>query len=322
MGEQEKHRGSPAFFLSCSFFHFFSRSLALLSRGRSYPAKKHRRRYIEPGKSSATRSRARFSIWLFPDAVQQRRLRRLSSAFSVRLPSRRQNAISNQFKCKLKTTAAYKLFDSPSKNTASKDQTEDKTRGREGGVYGADGRDRTRKGAPEKGIAERRRRSPDLLHRRAGICPGCIPFSLCYGRETSRRCLFHPTAERISATYARLPSKYLPFPCPDESWLVVTGFHARARLAEPRIVIEFSSSEGKTWHSKSASFTVHFFSLSLSISLFLFLSLFFSPRGPHIVVEFPHSTLDVRSEEARLMNQFILSINDFGSRVRPLAARN
>lgn len=36
-----------------------------------------------------------------------------------------------------------------------------------------------------------------------------------YGREASRRCLFHPTAERISATYARLPSKYLPFPCPD-----------------------------------------------------------------------------------------------------------
>ena len=51
----------------------------------------------------------------------------LRSRAALRLLSRRQNAISNQFKCKLKSSAAYKLFDSPSKNTASKDQTEDKT---------------------------------------------------------------------------------------------------------------------------------------------------------------------------------------------------
>lgn len=112
----------------------------------------------------------------------------LLRAFSVRLPSRRQNAISNQFKCKLKTTAAYKLFDSPSKNTASKDQTEDKTRGREGGVYGADGRDRTRKGAPEKGISRNgaapAKFLPALLFLRLRAPPGsarvCIPFSFCY----------------------------------------------------------------------------------------------------------------------------------------------
>ena len=101
----------------------------------------------------------------------------LSSAFSVRLPSRRQNAISNQFKCKLKTTMAYKLFDSPSKNTASKDQTEDKTRGREGGVYGADGRDRTRKGAPEKGISNGKVPTFFTEHRDLTGC--CYPlFSL------------------------------------------------------------------------------------------------------------------------------------------------
>lgn len=79
----------------------------------------------------------------------------VSSRFD-RLPSRRQNAISNQFKCKLKTTVAYKLFDSPSKNTASKDQTEDKkTRRQEGGIYGgSDGRDRTRKGGPVEGARQ------------------------------------------------------------------------------------------------------------------------------------------------------------------------
>lgn len=53
--------------------------------------------------------------------------RRVALPAALRLLSRRQNAISNQFKCKLKSSAAYKLFDSPSKNTASKDQTEDKT---------------------------------------------------------------------------------------------------------------------------------------------------------------------------------------------------
>lgn len=56
--------------------------------------------------------------------------RRVALPAALRLLSRRQNAISNQFKCKLKSSAAYKLFDSSSKNTASKDQTEDKTPGR------------------------------------------------------------------------------------------------------------------------------------------------------------------------------------------------
>lgn len=41
-------------------------------------------------------------------------------------PVERQNAISNQFKCKLKTIVAYKLFDSASKYTASEDQTQGK----------------------------------------------------------------------------------------------------------------------------------------------------------------------------------------------------
>lgn len=200
----------------------------------------------------------------------------LLRAFSVRLPSRRQNAISNQFKCKLKTTAAYKLFDSPSKNTASKDQTEDKTRGREGGVYGADGRDRTRKGAPEKGISRNgaapTKFLPALLPslpraEAAGICPGLYPLFVLLRRSLPSECLFHPTAERISATYARLPSKYLPFPCPDESWLAVTRFRARARLAQPRIVIASPpSSEGKTSGiQRVPSFTIHFFSFFFSL---------------------------------------------------------
>lgn len=229
MGEQEKHRGglSRSFFPPLSFVFPLARSLAgarirqkSTGAGTLNPARvpPHVREAVSVFDCSPTTAAA--AVLLLP------------AALPVRLPSRRQNAISNQFKCKLKTTAAYKLFDSPSKNTASKDQTEDKTRGREGGVYGADGRDRTRKGAPEKGIGERR--SPDLLHR----TPGCIPlFSLFRQREASRRCLYHPTAERILATYARLPSKYLPFPCSDESWLAVTRFRARARLVQPRTVI-------------------------------------------------------------------------------------
>lgn len=117
------------------------------------------------------------------------------------------------------------------------------------------------------------RQSPRPSSPRAEICPGCIPFSLCYGREASRRCLFHPTAERISATYARLPSKYLPFPCPDESWLAVTRFHARApaRSAEDSHRV-FLFGEKNFRHSNSPSFTIHFFSLSFSL-----------PEGPRIV---------------------------------------
>lgn len=189
----------------------------------------------------------------------------LSSAFSVRLPSRRQNAISNQFKCKLKTTMAYKLFDSPSKNTASKDQTEDKTRGREGGVYGADGRDRTRKGAPEKGISNGK--VPTFTeHRDLTGC--CYPlFSLLRREKLAHRCLFHPTAERISATYARLPSKYLPFSCSDESWLAVTRFHMRARLAQSRDSHRVLSVGGKNFrHSKSLLLPSFAFSPSLSLA--------------------------------------------------------
>lgn len=108
------------------------------------------------------------------------------------------------------------------------------------------------------------RQSPRPSSPRAEICPGCIPFSLCYG-EASRRCLFHPTAERISATYARLPSKYLPFPCPDESCLAVTRFHARApaRSAENSHRV-FLFGEKNFRHSKSPSFP---FSPSPSLSL-------------------------------------------------------
>lgn len=54
-----------------------------------------------------------FSIWLFLNAG-------LGST-----PVERQNAISNQFKCKLKTSVAYKLFDSASKYIACQDQTQD-----------------------------------------------------------------------------------------------------------------------------------------------------------------------------------------------------
>lgn len=133
------------------------------------------------------------------------------------------------------------------------------------------------------------------------------PFLSVTTEKLARRCLFHPTAERISATYARLPSKYLPFSCPDESWLAVTRFHTRARLAQPRDSHRVLSTGGKNFrHSKS---------LLLHYSLFLplFLSLH---GGSRLVVKFL-CTLDVRSEEARLMDQFILSINDFGSRVHP-----
>lgn len=72
---------------------FSSRSCAESTRsslGRSYPAKKQRCRYIEPGKSSATHSRGRFSIWLFPDAGQRGGARALfSSSSSPRFDSRR-----------------------------------------------------------------------------------------------------------------------------------------------------------------------------------------------------------------------------------------
>lgn len=46
----------------------------------------------------------------------------------VSTPVERQNAISNQFKCKLKSSVAYKLFDSASKYTACQDQTEEDER--------------------------------------------------------------------------------------------------------------------------------------------------------------------------------------------------
>lgn len=134
---------------------------------------------------------------------------------------------------------------------------------------------------------------------RAGLYP---LFSLCYGGGASRRCLFHPTAKRILATYARLPSKYLPFPCPDERWLAVTRFRARARLVQPRIVVAslLLVSEGKTSGIQTVPPSTSTFSTISPLEA----------RASSLRV------LDVRSEEARLMDQFILSINDFGSRLR------
>lgn len=104
-----------------------------------------------------------------------------------------------------------------------------------------------REKVPRRRHLERRRQSPGLL-RRARQDLGCIPlFSLL--RQESLPLLFVPPyggTDPGYLCYARLPSKYLPFACPDESWLAVTRFRARAWLVQPRIVIASSSSEGKT----------------------------------------------------------------------------
>lgn len=97
---------------------------------------------------------------------------------------------------------------------------------------------------------------------------------------------------------------------PAKVGLAVTRFRTRARLAQPRILIGVSFVAPRreklpAFKRVLLSFTIHFFSFS------------FSPLEARATIVELHRTLDVRSEEARLMDQFILSINDFGSRARP-----
>jgi len=120
-----------------------------------------------------------------------------------------ENAISNQFKCKLKTTAAYKLFDSAVKKYCEqRSNGRQDTRPREGGVYGSDGRDRTRKGAPEKEGHRARRRS-------AGSTRPYI-FSVS-GTKVEGQRLFRPPLAEKAPLLLDYPAKYLPYRCPDEN---------------------------------------------------------------------------------------------------------